>query len=337
VNTGTGDGAIRLDLTNSTGITDTTGKAINIMPFTSGQVYTIDTTVPSVTINQAAGQRDPASSSPINFTVTFSEAVSGFATGDVSFVGSTAGGTLTGTVSGGSTTYNVAVSGMTSEGTVVASVPAGVATDAAGNSNTASTSTDNTVTYDTTASVEVRIGEDIQGSYIIPSGGKELPRFGNANGPVRVKSTDGVPIFTSQRAAFGNSFNELMGYPAGQLDTEYWFTYYDDIYMATWLMIGNPDPVETAHVEVYIGSGATPIATYDIPKGESVLPRFGIADGPVRVKSTNGVPIFTSQRAAYGNSFNELMGYPAGQLDTEYWFTYYDDIYMATWLMMGAP
>src|SRR5207247_2156889 len=41
----------------------------------------------------------------------------------------------------------VSVSGMTGPGTVIATVGAGVAHDAAANANTASTSTDNTVTY----------------------------------------------------------------------------------------------------------------------------------------------------------------------------------------------
>src|SRR5205823_1541780 len=50
-----------------------------------------------------------------------------------------------------------AVSGMTSNGTVIATLAAGVAHDAAGNANTASTSTDNTVTYDTTAPTVVSI------------------------------------------------------------------------------------------------------------------------------------------------------------------------------------
>jgi hypothetical protein len=36
---------------------------------------------------------------------------------------------------------------MTGNGTVIASIPAGVAVDAAGNGNSISTSTDNTVTY----------------------------------------------------------------------------------------------------------------------------------------------------------------------------------------------
>ena len=76
----------------------------------------------------------------------FSEPVSGFAAADVT-IGGTAGGTKTVTISGGPSTYAVAVSGMTTGGTVIATIPAGGATDAAGNANTTSTSTDNTVSF----------------------------------------------------------------------------------------------------------------------------------------------------------------------------------------------
>src|SRR5688572_6884970 len=64
--------------------------------------------IPTVTINQSAGQPDPTNISPINYTVIFSEAVTGFDTGDVTITG-TAGGTKTATVTGSGTTYNVAV------------------------------------------------------------------------------------------------------------------------------------------------------------------------------------------------------------------------------------
>ena len=93
----------------------------------------------------------PPTPVPIHFTVTFSEAVIGFATGDVTLTAGTAPGTLVGTVTGSGTTYDVAVSGMTGSGTVIASVAADKATDAAGNGNAGSTSTDHTVTYDVTA------------------------------------------------------------------------------------------------------------------------------------------------------------------------------------------
>src|SRR5207302_8185160 len=103
-------------------------------------------TQPSVTINQAAGQADPTSASPINFTAVFSAPVSGFSGAGVTISGS-AGGAKTVTVSGGPSTYNVAVSGMNSSGTVITSIPAGVARDMTGIPNTASTSTDNSVTF----------------------------------------------------------------------------------------------------------------------------------------------------------------------------------------------
>jgi hypothetical protein len=110
-----------------------------------------DITRPTVTINQASGQADPTGTGPINFTAVFSESVSGFTGADIT-IGGTAGGTKTATVSGGPKNYNVAVSGMTS-GTLVTSIAAGVAQDSAGNTNTASTSTDNQVTFDATRPV----------------------------------------------------------------------------------------------------------------------------------------------------------------------------------------
>jgi len=105
---------------------------------------TYDTVSPTVTIDQAAGQIDPTSGA-INFTVVFSDAVTGFIGTDVSLSG-TAGAT-TATVTGGPTTYNVAVSGMTAAGTVIATIPAANAKDAANNGNLLSTSTDNSVTH----------------------------------------------------------------------------------------------------------------------------------------------------------------------------------------------
>lgn len=117
--------------------------------FATPRTVVVDTTAPTVTINQAAAQTDPTATSPINFTVVFTESVSNFATGDVT-LGGTAGATTT-TVSGSGTTYNVAVTGMTGSGTVTATIAAGMASDTAGNLNSASTSTDNSVTYDITA------------------------------------------------------------------------------------------------------------------------------------------------------------------------------------------
>ena len=120
----------------------------NSVSTSTDNTITYDTASPDVTIDQVAGQADPTNSSPIDFTLTFSEPVADFTDVDVTLSG-TAGAT-TAEVTGGPITYNVAVGGMTGSGTVVATIAADVAHDAAGNGNTASTSTDNTVTYDDT-------------------------------------------------------------------------------------------------------------------------------------------------------------------------------------------
>ena len=138
VSTGSGSGTLGLNVDDDDSIVDAAenllgGAGLGNGSFTTGQTYSIDKAAPSATIDQAASQVDPTSASPISFTVVFSETVSGFAGADVSFVGSTVGGSLAAAVSGTGPTYTVAVTGMTGTGTVVASVPAGAASDAAGN------------------------------------------------------------------------------------------------------------------------------------------------------------------------------------------------------------
>jgi len=162
--------------------TDTAGNANTASTSTDNSV-TYDNIEPTVTINQASGQGDPTNGSPIDFTVVFSESVDDFITGDVTVSSGTA------TVSGGGTTYNVAVTGM-SQGALTASIDAGKATDAAGNANEASTSTDNSVTYDTvnpTIGITDDLGSNpvLQGTYTITvSAGDAAPSSGLVVPPV---------------------------------------------------------------------------------------------------------------------------------------------------------
>jgi hypothetical protein len=103
---------------------------------------------PTVTINQASSQADPANQGPINFTVIFSEAVTGFSNSGVVVGGTATFGSQSVVVTGSGTTYNVAIDGMTAGGTVVPTVSAGAATSIATTAaNVASTSSDNVVTY----------------------------------------------------------------------------------------------------------------------------------------------------------------------------------------------
>ncbi|PQV64994.1 Protein of unknown function (DUF3494), partial [Abditibacterium utsteinense] len=130
---------------------------------------TYDVTAPTVTIDQAANQADPTTVSPIRFTVIFSENVTDFDASDVRLSG-TAPGTLTSTVTGSGTTYEISVSGMTGSGTVVANVNAGAARDSASNLSAASTSTDNTVTFNVIPPpVPLNVTIDQAGSQIDPT------------------------------------------------------------------------------------------------------------------------------------------------------------------------
>ena len=110
----------------------------------------VSNTRPSVTVNQASSQADPARALPITFTATFSEPVVDF-TGSAVTVGGTAPGTPSVTVTGSGTGYTIAVSGLTGSGTVTAAIAGNAVHNAGGAGNTASTSTDNTVSYDPVA------------------------------------------------------------------------------------------------------------------------------------------------------------------------------------------
>ncbi len=192
---------------------------------------------------------------------------------------------------------------------------------------------------------DIAIANSLKGHYFLPTNDVLKTSYqAELNGPVKVTSTDGLPIFASQRAVYGNSFNELMGYPSDQFATEYWFPWYDGIYMKTWILVGNPSSSQTAYVDIYIGGVKKNATPYDIRPGNNITPKFnGLVGGPVRVVSVTGagtpspLNIFASERSTFHSSFNEVMGVPFDQFTTEYWFPWYDNTYMKTWVLVGNP
>ena len=203
--------------------------------------------------------------------------------------------------------------------------------------------------------MDIYIGATKKGSYTIAPNATLKQRYASTvSGPVRVVSTNGVNIVTSEFTLSGteNSFNEVMGYPFNQFDTEYWFPYYDHGYpnvagnkMRTWILVGNPSSSQTANVQIYIKANLQtvpgsnpPTTTFVIPPGGNVTPRWlGSVAGPVRVLSD--IPIFTSERVFTipTNAFNEFMGIPFSQMTTEYWFPWYDTVYMQTKVLISKP
>ncbi len=131
-----------------------TDVAGNVGGASASTIVTIDTAAPTVTINQAAGQADPTTITPITFSIVFSETAAWLVPAPITLSGTAAASTAV--VTGSGTTYSAAVSGMTRTGTVVVDIAASAAQDVAGNLSTASTSTDKTVTFtDATAPVVV--------------------------------------------------------------------------------------------------------------------------------------------------------------------------------------
>jgi hypothetical protein len=115
VSTGSGSGTIRLDLIDDDSISDAVGNLLGGSgagngDFTTGEVYTMDRTSPSVSsINRASG--NPTSASSVDFTVTFDESVTGVDATDFTFA-------TTGAISGVSVTSVSADTGLTRTVTV---------------------------------------------------------------------------------------------------------------------------------------------------------------------------------------------------------------------------
>lgn len=114
VNTGTGDGTLRLDLMDDDGIRDNIdnplgGTGTGNGNFTTGETYTINKSAPLVTSSLRAGS-NPTEAASVNFTVNFSEAVSGVDSGDF-FVTTTGNisGALVANVSGSGNAYTITV------------------------------------------------------------------------------------------------------------------------------------------------------------------------------------------------------------------------------------
>src|SRR5438552_2521406 len=127
---------------------DSTGNP-SLPSTNTDNTVSFDNSPPGVTLNQAAGQVDPTGAKPILFTAVFTEPVFGFDASDV-VLGGTAGASSAAVTQNGpmnGTTYQIAVTAITHAGTVTVTIPAGAATDLAGNPNIASTSTDNSVEY----------------------------------------------------------------------------------------------------------------------------------------------------------------------------------------------
>jgi large repetitive protein len=135
-------------------VADNTLGIDNVANGNNLQALKVDTSKPQITIEQAASQADPTNNSTIKYIVNITEIGTGIDSSTFDISDFTLAGTSTASITNmtmiSAGVYEVTVTPTTS-GTVILSMAAGKFQDLAGNDNTASTSTDNTVTFDNTS------------------------------------------------------------------------------------------------------------------------------------------------------------------------------------------
>jgi hypothetical protein len=157
------NGDAGLDLSATPSITDAVLNPIPPGNPSIVEVYTLDHIFPTVTIDQALGQADPTGGTPINFTVTFSEAInfSSFTTSDITTV--VTGITWKINQTGDPKIFTLAAIAITAPGltTIQPSILPNQVTDVAGNGNIASASTDNSVTFNNAVPPSVTVNQAV--------------------------------------------------------------------------------------------------------------------------------------------------------------------------------
>jgi hypothetical protein len=202
----------------------------------------------------------------------------------------------------------------------------------------------------TSAEIKVFAGGTNIDTFTLAPGEGARKSYAQDNGPLLVKSTDGVtPIIASERFIYtygsSASYAEMMGYPTGQLTAEYCFPRYNsnfdgDVILSSQLRVSNMGGAG-ASVKVYLAGSE--IDTLSISTGQGVRKSYpGLNDGPLCVVSTTvGVPILASLRfiSTYldSASYSEMMGYPSNQLAPSYWFPWYNNISYSTELRLSKP
>ena len=163
-------------------------------------------------------------------------------------------------------------------------------------------------------------------------------------GPVKIQSTNGVPLVASERVAYNNgsawtSHSELMGLPTSKLSTSYTFPFYNNVELNSQLRFGN---VGTVGTTVTVRIAGQLMGSYNLAANASRRVSYGgVNAGPVVITS-NGQLIIASLRVAYTpdggatwTSFSEMMGLPSNQLTNSYVFPWYNNLDLNSQLRFG--
>jgi hypothetical protein len=158
----------------------------------------------------------------------------------------------------------------------------------------------------TAATVTVKLPGATNLSATVAGGAETYVKFpqGTIGGPVTVSSD--IPILSSQRVQYNQSFNEVWAQPGpGQTQSRFsWFDKASAGFLNVNIHLLNSGTAAT-NVTVQLG-GSTQIVSVPANTETYVTFPFGTIGGAVWVSST--LPVLTAIRAQYYSTFNEISG-----------------------------
>jgi tartrate-resistant acid phosphatase type 5 len=290
---------------------------------------------------------EPINLATVNFSVTFSQSVTGVDPSDFVLTTTGVSGAALSGISGSGSIYTVTVNTGTGNGTVrldlvdddsIVNVE-GTPLDGPGPGNGNFTGGE---TYTITKDVVTHIGGVLTGAYMLGPSESTRDSYAKNAGPVKVQSLGGGPIIVAERDAWllngvVQSFSEMMGLPGDQVTDTYYFPWYNNVTMDTQLRFANLGDTST-DVTVTIAGVAQPVIP--LAAGVSTRVSYPVNAGPVKVESSGGVPIIVAERDAWllngvVQSFSEMMGLPGNRLTDTYYFPWYNNINMDTQLRVA--
>jgi hypothetical protein len=333
VNTGLGNGSLRLDILASANIVDFSGNALGNLPFITGEAYTIKKPA-GVNVSIHESLQGTYSINPGTSTRQSYHAIDN---GPVKIAGTN----HIPLMAAERVIYKV--NGMPASFSEMMALPASQL------DTTYWLPWYNNITLDTQlrfanvsasqATVHVFIGTSEVGTFTLQAGESTRQSFHAINnGPVKIVSDQN--IVAAQRVIYkvnrvNTSFSEMMALPSSQLDTTYWLPWYNNVDLDTQLRFGNvSDSVATIHV--YIAGEEMAGSPFTLAPRAGVRKNFaGVNKGPVRIESD--VPIVAAERVIHkvnkvNTSFSEMMALPNSQLDTTYWLPWYNNVDLDTQL-----
>jgi mannan endo-1,4-beta-mannosidase len=299
------------------------------------------------------GKPNPTNATQVNFTVTFSESVTGVnTTGTLKdFALTTTGvmGASITSISGSGATRTVTVNTGSGSGTIRLDVVDNGSIKDGNNNSLGGPETGNgnythgeTQTITKPTNVDISVGGIPEAQYLVAQNGSTRQSFvGLNNGPVKITNTALLPMIAAERVIYkvngvNTSFSEMMGLPQSQLDTTYWLPWYNNVDLDTQLRIAN---VSGSQATITVTIGGVPRPSLNLAAGASTRVSYaGVNSGPVKIVSTQN--IVAAERVIYKvngvyTSFSEMMALPHKQLNTVYYLPWYDNVNLDTQLRIA--